>query len=114
MPRGVDFKIPLVDVHQAHREHLAGWSLRAIARLRWQEWGYASPGSALEGLRGALRALELPTRSRHEAILAFNTVHGNSTRAAREPGHPDHGRYLEHRRLRRANARAIRNPGSAS
>lgn len=105
MPRGVEFKIPMQAALDAHREHMAGWSLRALARMRWEEWGYASPESALEGLHGVFRALDLPIRSRRDAILAFNTVHGNSTRAARDPGHPDHERFLEHRRRRRANAR---------
>lgn len=103
MPRGVEFKISLADAHQAHREHMAGWSLRAIARLRWEQWGYASEKSALEGLRGVFRALDLPIRDRIEATVEVSTIHGNSRRAFAKPGHPGHERHLAQRRhLRRA------------
>lgn len=102
MPRGVEFKIPLADARQAHAEHLAGWSLRAIARLRWQKWGYASANSALEGLRGVFRALDLPVRSRVQATVEASTRHGNSRRAFADPDHPEHDRHLAQRRHRRA------------
>lgn len=105
MPRGTDYRIPLPDLLQAAREHQAGWSLRAISRLRWQQWGYASDKSALEGLRHALRLIDQPVRDRVEATRDASTVHGNASRAAHEAGHPDHGRYLAHRRHRRAEKR---------
>lgn len=101
MPRGVEFRVPLKAVMDAHRAHQAGWSLRALARMHYQEWGYASPGSALEGLRAAMRALELPVRDRIAATVEASTVHGNSGRAAREPSHPDHARHLAQRRHNR-------------
>jgi hypothetical protein len=41
MPRGLEFKIPLQDAFEAHRAHPAGWSIRALARLHWRQWGYA-------------------------------------------------------------------------
>lgn len=105
MPRGVDFKIPLADALQAHTEHMAGWSLRAIARMRWEAWGYSSPHSALEGLRGVFRALELPVRDRVTATVEASTVHGNSRRAFAKADHPEHARHLAQRRHCRALAR---------
>lgn len=95
---GPDFRIPMRDVREAHEAHLKGWSLRALCRLHWQQWGYASPKSALEGLRGAMRALDLPVRGRIEATVLTSTVHGHSSRAAGKPGHPDHARFLAQRR----------------
>lgn len=105
MPRGNEYRIPLADLLQAARQHERGWSLRSIARLHWRRWGYASSKSALEGLRGALRTIDAPVRDRVEATQLASIMHGNSTRAARDPGHPDHQRFLEHRRHVRANAR---------
>ena len=99
---GTDYRIPLAAVHQAHREHMAGWSLRALARMRYQEWGYKSAKSALEGLRRAMRTLDLPVRDRITATVDVSTVHGLSTRAARDPQHPDHAAHLAHRRHLRA------------
>jgi hypothetical protein len=101
-PRGLDYRIPLADLLQAAEQHERGWSLRSIARLHWRRWGYASAGSALEGLRSALRAIDAPVRDRIDATRLASVMHGNSTRAAREPGHPDHARFLEHRRATRA------------
>jgi hypothetical protein len=101
VPRGVDYKIPLADLLQAAKEHEAGWSLRAIARLRWQQWGYASVGSALEGLRHALRTIDAPVRDRIEATIDASLVHGNSRRAMKETMHPEHARQLAHRKRRR-------------
>jgi hypothetical protein len=98
MPRGVDFRIPLAAVRQASAEHQAGWSLRALARMRYAEWGYASPGSALEGLRHAMRELDMPVRDRIEATVDASTIHGNARRAMRAPEHPEHARNLAHRR----------------
>jgi hypothetical protein len=106
MPRGVDYRIPLAAVRQAAADHEAGWSLRALARMRYRDWGYASPGSALEGLRHAMRSLDLPIRDRVAATIDAHTVHGNATRAAHEPGHPDHQRFLDHRNALRRAARA--------
>jgi hypothetical protein len=97
MPRGVDYRIPLAAVRQASADHNAGWSLRALARMRYREWGYASPGSALEGLRHAMRALDLPVRGRIEATVDASTIHGNARRAIRAPDHPEHARNLAHR-----------------
>jgi len=97
MPRGVDYKIPLADLLQAAEEHAAGWSLRAIARMRWRQWGYASAASALEGLRHALRTIDAPVRDRIQATIDASTIHGNASRAARDPGHPDHDRWRAHR-----------------
>lgn len=102
MPRGVDFKIPLQAAREAHAAHVAGWSLRAIARMRYREWGYASEKSAVEGLRGVFRALDLPVRDRITATVEASTVHGNSRRAFRDPAHPEHERHLAQRRHRRA------------
>lgn len=102
MPRGVDFRIPLAAVRQAADAHAAGWSLRALSRMHYREWGYKTPKSACEGLRHAMRALDLPVRDRITATIDATTRHGNSTRAARDPLHPDHERHLQHRRhLRR-------------
>lgn len=101
MPRGVDYKIPLSDLLQAAREHEAGWSLRAIARMKYREWGYASPKSALEGLRGALRTIDAPVRDRIEATVDASLVHGNNRRAMKDPAHPEHSRFLAHRRATR-------------
>lgn len=106
MPRGVDFKVPLRDVQEAHRAHLAGWSLRALARMHWQQWGYASAESALEGLRRAMRALELPVRDRVEATRLARTLHGELTReATSDSSHPGHQRALERRRWNREQKR---------
>lgn len=103
MPRGVDYKIPLADLLEAAAHHRRGWSLRSIARMKWRQWGYASDKSALEGLRHALRAIDAPVRDRIDATVRASVMHGNSSRAARVPGHPDHERHLEHRRTARAN-----------
>lgn len=103
---GCDYRISLRAVRQAHSEHLAGWSLRALARMRWEEWGYASPASALEGLRMAMRALDLPIRDRVAATVDASTVHGHSTRASRDTSHPDHQAHLARRRHLRAQKRA--------
>jgi hypothetical protein len=100
-PRGVDYRIPLADLLQAAEQHERGWSLRAIARLHWRRWGYSSAGSALEALRGALRTIDAPVRDRVQATQLASVMHGNSTRAARQPGHPDHERFLAHRRATR-------------
>jgi len=102
MPRGVDYRIPLADLLAAAAQHQAGWSLRSIARLHWRRWGYATPKSALEGLRQGMRTLELPVRDRIEATVLASTMHGNSRRAARQPDHPDHQAFLAHRRRVRA------------
>lgn len=99
---GVDYRIPLRDLMWAADRHAAGWSLRSIARLHWRRWGYASQKSALEGLRHALRTIDAPVRDRIEATRLASTMHGNSRRDARLPGHPDHERFLEHRRQVRA------------
>lgn len=98
MPRGVDYKFSIAELRQAAAEHEAGWSLRAICRLRWESWGYASVGSALEALRRALRAIDAPVRDRIDATVDASLVHGNARRAMRLPGHPEHARALEHRR----------------
>jgi hypothetical protein len=98
MPRGVDFRISLRDVLWAADKHARGWSLRSIARLHYRRWGYASPSSALEALRAAMRTLDLPVRDRIEATILASEMHGNSRRAARLPGHPDHAAFLAHRR----------------
>ena len=105
MPRGVEFKVPLRDAFEAHRAHLAGWSIRALARLHWRQWGYASAGSACEGLRRMFRALDLPVRPKLEAVRLALTIHGNDIAGIRDPAHPEHSRYLAHaahlRRLRK-------------
>lgn len=105
MPRGVDYKIPLADLLQAAALHARGWSLRAICRMKWSQWGYASQGSALEGLRHALRTIDASVRDRVEATITASVMHGNVSRAARLPGHPDHDRFLAHRRTVRAKGR---------
>lgn len=113
MPRGVDYKIPLHDLLAAAKDHENGWSLRAIARLRYKRWGYASPGSALEGLRHALRTIDKPVRGRIDATVLASTVHGNGRRAMRSVDHPEHGRHLEQRRHnRRLAQRSDQEPGS--
>lgn len=103
---GVDYRIPLKAVLDAHKAHMAGWSLRALARMHYAEWGYASEGSALEGLRKAMRSMDLPVRGRIDAVLLASTVHGHGRRAMREPEHPDHDEHLAHRRWLRAQGRA--------
>jgi hypothetical protein len=109
MPRGVDYRIPLTDLFECARAHELGWSLRALARLRWRKWGYASDKSALEGLRAALRSIDAPVRDRIEATVLASTVHGNSPRAAHKPDHPDHDRYLAQRRhVRKLKREALR------
>lgn len=99
---GVDYKVPLADLFEVAKEHQAGWSLRAISRMRWEKWGYASPASALDALRRALRSIDAPVRTQAEASLDASLRHGNSSRAARKPGHPDHERWLAHRKAMRA------------
>jgi hypothetical protein len=101
MPRGVDYKIPLRDLQAAARDHENGWSLRAIARLRYKRWGYASVGSCLEGLRRALRSIDAPVRGRVEATVLASTIHGNGQRALRAVDHPEHQRHLAQRRHNR-------------
>jgi hypothetical protein len=101
MPRGVDYRIPLAELLAAAEEHRRGWSLRALARMRYRQWGYASPGSALEGLRKALRTIDAPVRDRVAATVDASTIHGNASRAAHHPGHPDYQRWLAHRRVTR-------------
>lgn len=105
---GPDYKIPLADLLEVAKEHQAGWSLRAISRMRWERWGYASAASALEALRRALRSIDAPVRSQAEARLDTSLRHGNASRAAKEPGHPDHARWLAHRRAMRARERERR------
>lgn len=97
MPRGVEYKIPLRDLLQAAEQHRVGWSLRAISRMNWKRWGYASPKSALEGLRMALRSIDAPVRDRIEATKAASTLHGLATREARKGGE-GHDAFLAHRR----------------
>lgn len=104
--RGDDCKIPVADALQAHQEHMAGWSLRALARMRWEQWGYASPGSALEGLRCVFRNLDLPIRGRVEATVEATEIHGNLRTAYRRIDHPHHRRYLEQTKLNQARRRA--------
>jgi hypothetical protein len=106
MPRGVEFRIPLGDALAAGEQHRRDWLLRAIAWLRWRRWGYASENSALEGLRHAMRTLDLPVRDRVDATVLASTMHGNSRRVARQPGHPDHAAFLAHRRRVRRKGRA--------
>lgn len=108
MPRGVESKIPLRAALEAHAAHQAGWSLRALARLHWRDWGYAGPGACLEGLRAVFRTLDLPVRDRIDATVEASTVHGHSRRAFVNPQHPEHERHLAQRRHRRALARADR------
>lgn len=98
MASGPDYLVPLSAVRDAHREHLAGWSIRALARLRWREWGYASPTSAALGLASAMRALDLPVRNSREAARVAHTIHGNLSRELIDPTHPEHRRYLDHKR----------------
>ncbi len=105
MPRGRDYLIPLADLLLAADQHAKGWSLRAICRLNWKRWGYASCGSALEGLRRALRTIAAPVRDRIEATVQVSTLHGNARRAFREPGHPEHARAVAHRRAIRSKQR---------
>lgn len=105
MPRGVDYRIPLAAVRQAADAHQAGWSLRALARMHYREWGYKTPKSALEGLRHAMRTLDLPIRDRVTATVDATTRHGHSTRAARDPEHPEHEQHLAHRRHMRRQGR---------
>lgn len=97
MPRGNEYRIPLADLLAAAEQHQRGWSLRSIAKFRWQAWGYASEKSALEGLRNGLRTIDAPVRDRIQATVLASTMHGNSRRAARQPGHPDHSAFLAHR-----------------
>lgn len=101
MPRGVESKIPLRDTLEAHRAHQAGWSLRALARLHHEQWGYKTPASALEGLRAVFRTLDLPVRDRIEATVDASTRHGNLARAFKDPAHPEHARHLAQRRHNR-------------
>ncbi len=105
MPRGVDYRIPLAELLAAAEDHRRGWSLRAISRMRYRRWGYASPGSALEGLRKALRTIEAPVRDRVEATVDASLVHGHARRAMRMPEHPEHARALAHRAYLRAQKR---------
>jgi hypothetical protein len=106
MPRGAEYLIPLADLLDAAEKHERGWSLRSIARLHWKRWGYASDKSALEGLRRALRVIDAPVRDRLAATRLASTMHGNSARAAHQPGHPDHARFLAHRAMVRRNKQA--------
>lgn len=99
---GPDFLIPLAAVRQAAADHQAGWSLRALARLRYREWGYKTPDSAQQGLRCAMHTLDLPVRDQRAATADATTVHGLASGGAHEPSHPDHQQFLAYRRqLRR-------------
>jgi hypothetical protein len=98
VPRGQDFKISLKEARAAHEAHMAGWSLRALGRMHYREWGYASPGSAASALTYVFRALDLPTRDRITATVEASTVHGNNRRGMGDPAHPEHDRFLAHRR----------------
>lgn len=102
MPRGVEYRIPLRDLLDAAEDHANGMSLRAIARMGWESWGYASEKSALEGLRHALRSIDAPIRGRIEQTVLSSTKHGNGRRAFRDPNHPEHERHLAQRRKTRA------------
>lgn len=103
MPR--DYKLSMPDVLAAHRAHRAGWSIRALARMRFEQWGYASPDSACEGLRHAFRALGLDVRDPVAGVRLALTVHGHNRRDIADPRHPDHAAYLEHRRWMAAQRR---------
>jgi hypothetical protein len=109
-----DFIIPTPAVFDAHRAHTAGWSLRAIARVRWREWGYASPDSAYEGLRHAMRALDLTVRSQSEATVEANLRHGHMRTANWAIDSPQHGDLLAHRRHLRAMRRDYSNERGAA
>lgn len=98
MPRGTEVRIPLADLRWAAEQHASGWSLRFISRARWQQWGYASPDSANEALRRSLHYVGGTVRDRVEAVQLAHTTHGNLRKGYSSPDHPEHHRYLEHRR----------------
>lgn len=98
MPRGVGYKIPLAELLEAAEHHRRGWSLRSIARLKWRQWGYASAASAPRASGRPSARSTRPVRDRIDATVQASVMHGNGRRAARVPGHPDHERWLEHRR----------------
>jgi hypothetical protein len=98
---GPDYKIPLPDLLAAAKQHADGWSLRALARMNWKRWGYASDKAALEGLRKALRQIDAPVRDRIAATVLASTFHGYSTRTAIRPGSSLHAQYLSHLRWQR-------------
>lgn len=104
MPRGVDYRFTLAQLREAERMHRSGWSLRAIGRLRFREWGSSSPQSAAMALSSALHASGGYVRDRVEAVRAFSTVHGDMARAAADPASPDHSRFLARRRINRRKA----------
>ncbi len=113
MPRGVDYKIPLADLLAAAEDHKRGWSLRAISRLRFKQWGYASAASACEGLRHALRTIDAPVRDRIDATVLASTVSGKNRRAYRAPDHPHHQEQLDHRRHMRQLKREASSAGDS-
>lgn len=98
MPRGKELLIPHADLRWAAERHAEGWSLRFIARARWQQWGYASPDSANESLRRSLHYVGATARDRIEATRLAHLTHGNTCQPLLDPDHPEHQRYLDHRR----------------
>jgi hypothetical protein len=71
-------------------------SLRAIARMVWQRFGYRSEGSCLEGMRAAFRREGLPVRHRSAATAAANRARGQ-----RLPGEDKNAYRRRMRRERR-------------
>lgn len=104
MPSPVSL-IPDQEARELHARHLAGESLRQLARDRAACWGYRTAASAAEGLRLAWRRLGLPARPRLDVVRDVSTRHGDSTRAAALVGHPEHARFLTRRQLNRRRRR---------
>lgn len=97
-----DGRLTIREVTQAHRMHVAGWSIRAIARLQYRTWGYASADSAAYQLRAAMKQVGLEIRSQREATADANMRHGHMRSAHWAIDHPNHEAVNAQRRHLRA------------
>ena len=77
-----DAKLTRDQVVAAHRLHTeGGYSIRALGRLLWQRYGYASEKSCANSLSDLFATVGLPARDRIEATRIASTTHGRGARA---------------------------------
>src|SRR6185437_8732995 len=105
---GHEFYITTPQLMAARLEYEAGWSAEEIARRHWEEWGYSQLSAAARALRKALRLVGVEVRDARTASREYLLLHGDSCRAFRDPGHPEHGRYLAYQRASQGRRRAAR------
>lgn len=91
-----DAKLDAAKVEACWTLYDRGMSLRAIAAVVWERYGYASPHSASVALHDAFRLGGKPLRDRVAATRKASYRHGLKSRAD-----PDTERYNELRRRRR-------------